>query len=164
MRVAYWRHITTLHWLTDSLTTLSLLHQPTADDSDPGRFVWVNVTSVFFGSDLCYCMRGFSDTHIDQSKVVFIDWELLRADVFLQSRGIGALKDQRHEMIRIFFFYIISKTWTKITGQLQHNWSNYPSCQTLVYQITEYCSSSCNRLTPPHTHTQLQLKTKQDLV
>lgn len=38
-------------------------------------------------------MRGFSETHIDQSKVVFIDWELLQADVFLQSRGIGALKD-----------------------------------------------------------------------
>ena len=39
-------------------------------------------------------MRGFSATHIDQSKVVFIDWELLRADVFLQGRGIGALWEQ----------------------------------------------------------------------
>lgn len=35
-----------------------------------------------------------SDTHVDQSKVVFVDGELLRADVFLQGRGIGALKDQ----------------------------------------------------------------------
>lgn len=39
-------------------------------------------------------MRGCSGTHIDQSKVVLIDWELLRADVFLQSRGIGALENQ----------------------------------------------------------------------
>lgn len=38
------------------------------------------------------------DTHIDQSEVVFINGELLWTDVFLQSRGIGALqreKDQR---------------------------------------------------------------------
>ena len=47
--------------------------------------------------DLCSCMRGLSDTHIDQSKVVFIDWKLLRADVFLQSRGIGALKGQNRK-------------------------------------------------------------------
>ena len=57
-------------------------------------------------------MRGLSDTHIDQSEVVFIDWELLRADVFLQSRGIGALKDQRqhmrHENVTIIIITIIS--------------------------------------------------------
>lgn len=54
-----------------------------------------NETSVFLGNDLHECGKGFSGAYIDQSKVVFIDWELLRADVFLQSRGIGALK--RHE-------------------------------------------------------------------
>lgn len=94
--------------LADRLTNNAVT---SADDSDPGRFVWGNVTSVFFGDDLRYCTRGFSDTHIDQSKVVFIDWELLRADVFLQSRGIGALKDQRHEIRNIFFFYIVSKSF-----------------------------------------------------
>lgn len=39
---------------------------------------------------------GCGDTHVDQSKVVLIDGELLRADVFLQSRGIGALKDKHN--------------------------------------------------------------------
>lgn len=53
-------------------------------------------------------MRGFSDTHIDQSEVVFIDWELLWADVFLQSRGIGALKDKTQDM----------KTWGCFCYQL----------------------------------------------
>lgn len=43
--------------------------------------------------------EGFSDTHVDQSKVVLIDGELLRADVFLQSRGIGALKDSTHQTL-----------------------------------------------------------------
>lgn len=33
---------------------------------------------------------------IDQSKVVFIDWELLWADVFFQSGGIGALEEKNN--------------------------------------------------------------------
>lgn len=41
-------------------------------------------------------MRGFSETHVDQSKVVLVDRELLWADVFLQSGGIGALREQKH--------------------------------------------------------------------
>lgn len=41
----------------------------------------------------------FSDTHVDQSEVVLIDGELLRADVFLQSRGIGALKGNTHQTL-----------------------------------------------------------------
>lgn len=36
-----------------------------------------------------------NDTYVDQSKVVFVDWELLRTNVFLQSRGIGALRETR---------------------------------------------------------------------
>lgn len=32
-----------------------------------------------------------SATYIDQAKVVLIDWKLLRSNLFLQSRGIGAL-------------------------------------------------------------------------
>ena len=34
-----------------------------------------------------------TDTYVDQSKVVFIDWKLLRTNVFLQSGGIGALRE-----------------------------------------------------------------------
>lgn len=36
-------------------------------------------------------------TYIDQSKVVFIDWKLLWANVFFQSRGIGALLKKKKE-------------------------------------------------------------------
>lgn len=52
-------------------------------------------------------MRGFSDTHVDQSEVVLIDWELLWADVFLQSGGIGALREQntRHTVRIIHYAY-----------------------------------------------------------
>uniref|UniRef100_A0A8C8AM56 Uncharacterized protein n=1 Tax=Otus sunia TaxID=257818 RepID=A0A8C8AM56_9STRI len=38
-----------------------------------------------------YSLRTENGTYIDQSKVVFIDWKLLWANVFFQSRGIGAL-------------------------------------------------------------------------
>lgn len=47
---------------------------------------------------------GLNDTHIDQSKVVFINGELLWTNVFLQSRGIGALqreKEQRDKIIKL---------------------------------------------------------------
>lgn len=36
----------------------------------------------------------WNGTYIDQSKVMFIDWKLLWANVFFQSRGIGALKER----------------------------------------------------------------------
>lgn len=40
-------------------------------------------------------------TYIDQSKVVFIDWKLLWANVFFQSRGIGALlKKKRKKKVK----------------------------------------------------------------
>ena len=38
-----------------------------------------------------------TDTYVDQSKVVFVDWELLRTNVFFQSRGIGALRRSERE-------------------------------------------------------------------
>lgn len=83
-------------WLTGSQTTLSRSSRGWVTAA-PWQFVLINDTSVFRQWPFYYCMRGFSDTHIDQSKIVFIDWELLRADVFLQSRGIGALKETKRQ-------------------------------------------------------------------
>lgn len=60
--------------------------------------------------------EGFSDTHVDQSKVVLIDGELLRADVFLQSRGIGALKDNTHQTLTWGFSSGTSTTTSESTG------------------------------------------------
>ncbi len=40
------------------------------------------------------------DTYVDQSKVVFINGELLWTNVFLQSRGIGALKQKLREKVK----------------------------------------------------------------
>lgn len=60
--------------------------------------------------------EGFSDTHIDQSKVVLIDGELLRADVFLQSRGIGALKDNTRHTLTWGFSSGTSITTSESTG------------------------------------------------
>lgn len=36
-------------------------------------------------------------THVDQSEVVFINGELLWTNVFLQSRGIGALQREKEQ-------------------------------------------------------------------
>lgn len=43
---------------------------------------------------------GLNDTHIDQSKVVFVNGELLWTNVFLQSRGIGALQREKEQRER----------------------------------------------------------------
>lgn len=38
-------------------------------------------------------------TYIDQAEVVLIDRKLLRSNLFLQSRGIGALQMQRQDSL-----------------------------------------------------------------
>lgn len=43
-----------------------------------------------------------SETHINQTKIVFIDWKLFRTNLFLQSWGIGALeKNQKQQNISV---------------------------------------------------------------
>lgn len=65
------------------------------------------------------------DTHVDQSEVVLIDGELLRADVFLQSRGIGALKDTKQ-----------GRRW----GACTHNLIRQGSLKTHQGAQTDWCS------------------------
>lgn len=38
-------------------------------------------------------LHSVSFTYVDQAKVVLIDWKLLRSNLFLQCRGIGALQN-----------------------------------------------------------------------
>lgn len=65
---------------------------------------------IFFaptGSHVKVCLRvslALCDTYVDQSKVVFINGELLWTNVFLQSRGIGALKQNLEEKVKDFNF------------------------------------------------------------
>lgn len=37
-------------------------------------------------------MKLWSETYINQTKIVLIDWKLFRTNLFLQSWGIGALE------------------------------------------------------------------------
>lgn len=44
----------------------------------------------------------WSETHINQTKIVLIDWKLFRTNLFLQSWGIGALeKNQKPQNISV---------------------------------------------------------------
>jgi len=50
---------------------------------------------------------ALSDTYVDQSKVVFVNGKLLWTNVFLQSRGIGALKWQKERRKKVKYLLII---------------------------------------------------------
>ncbi len=52
--------------------------------------------------------------YVDQSEVMLINWELLRADLFLQSGGIGALQQNRWTTVQVFtaaYSWIESLKW-----------------------------------------------------
>lgn len=40
-------------------------------------------------------MKLWTETYINQTKIVLIDWKLFRTNLFLQSWGIGALENQK---------------------------------------------------------------------
>jgi len=80
-----------------------------------------------------YGLPTENSTYIDQSKVVFIDWKLLWANVFFQSRGIGALeKKEGRNCLEYQDFKI--KLWTASRQKLIFSFQLRLAKLTLSYQ------------------------------
>jgi hypothetical protein len=66
------------------------LSQKKEKEKRKGQWSGVKYSKMF---DKHFKILKMLNTYIDQSEVVFIDWKLLWTNVFFQSRGIGALKE-----------------------------------------------------------------------